>query len=80
VLVVSGALALAVTRLSRRRCEAALLAAMALSVAQWLAGLDRPLVAALPWLVVMVAYACFTHQCPGEIGRPLRRLEPLLRR
>jgi hypothetical protein len=80
VAVGSAAVALAITRLRRRRSLAAPVAALAIAGAQWLAGLDRPLVATLPWLVVMVAYACFTHQCASEIARPLRRLEPLLHR
>ena len=80
IAVAAAAAALAITRLPRRRAPAALAAALAAVGVQWLAGLDRPLVATLPWLVVMIAYACFTHQCAQEIGRPLRRLEPFLRR
>jgi hypothetical protein len=75
-----AAVAVAITRLPRRRGLVSVVAALALSGGQSLAGLERPLVATLPWLVVMVAYACFTHQCAREIGRPLRRLEPLLHR
>jgi hypothetical protein len=74
VAVVAAVAAIAITRLRERRAAAALAAAVALSGVQWLAGLDRPLVATLPWLVVMIGYACFTGQCACEIGRPLRRL------
>jgi hypothetical protein len=80
VAVGAAAGALAITRLPRARAAAALVAAGAMCAAQAAAGLDRPLVATLPWLVVMLAYASFTHQCASEIGRPLRRLDPLLRR
>jgi hypothetical protein len=80
VALVAAAAAVAITRLPRGRRTAALAAAVALCGLQSLASLDRPLVATLPWLVVTVGYACFTQQCASEVGRPLRRLEPLLRR
>lgn len=35
---------------------------------------------ALPVLVVVVAYCFFTSQCADDIGRPLHRLDPVLRR
>jgi hypothetical protein len=74
--VVAAAFAL----LPRWRAAVAVVAAAGLAGAEWLAGLERPVVATLPWLVVLLGYACFTHQCACEIGRPLRGLEPLLRR
>jgi hypothetical protein len=51
-----------------------------LAGAEWLGGLERPVVATLPWLIVLLGYASFTRQCACEIGRPLRGLKPLLRR
>jgi hypothetical protein len=66
--------------LSRSRGVAAVGSSVALAAAEGLAGLSHAAVAVLPLLVVLVAYACFTHQCASEIGRPLRRLEPLLHR
>jgi hypothetical protein len=72
--------AVTVTRLERGRGAAAPALAGAVALLQAASGLDRPVVAALPMLVVLAAYACFTHQCAAEVGRPLRRLEPLLRR
>jgi hypothetical protein len=78
--VAAAVAALAITRLPRGRAATAVAAALALAAVQRLAGLEDPLVATVPWLVAMLAYACFTRQCASEIGRPLRRLEPLLRR
>jgi hypothetical protein len=72
--------ALAMTRLVRWRGAAAPAVAVAMALLLAAAGLDRPFVAVLPVLVVLAAYACFTHQCAAEVGHPLRRLELLLRR
>lgn len=78
-LAVVGAMSALVLTGMRHRWLGSVLAAAALAGLQWGAGLHRPVVASLPWLVVAIAYACFTAQCASEIGRPLRRLEPLLR-
>jgi hypothetical protein len=72
--------ALAVALVPRARVAASLAAVLAVVGAEWLDGVSRPLVATLPWAVVILGYCCFTHQSACEIGRPLRRLEPLLRR
>lgn len=78
--VVGAVAAAAITRLTGGRGIAALAAAAALAALQGAGGLDAPVAATLPWLVAMLGYACFTRQCAAEIGRPLRRLDPLLRR
>jgi hypothetical protein len=80
IAVAAAVVAAVMPLLPRGRAAASLAAAAALAGAESLSGLDRPLVATLPWLVVLLGYSCFTHQCASEIGRPLRRLESLLRR
>lgn len=79
VLVAGGLLALAVVRTPGRRRLVTVAGAVALLLLNATTGTPDPLVAILPWLVVMAAYGCFTRQCSDEIGRPLRRLQPLLR-
>jgi hypothetical protein len=80
VAAVAAVAALAIALVPRARAATSLAAVLAVVGAEWLDGLSRPLVATLPWAVVILGYCCFTHQSACEIGRPLRRLEPLLRR
>ena len=72
-----GALAgLAVAVLPAARPAAVLVLGLALAGVQAVLGVDRPLAAVVPWLVVLLLHACSTGQCADDVGRPLRRLQP----
>jgi hypothetical protein len=77
VLLLGGLAALGCLLVPRHRLPAALAAAAALTAAQVALGTDRPLVAAVPWLVVALAHASFTSQCTADLGHPLHRLTAL---
>ena len=75
VTVVAGAAAAVAVALAvgRRRVVAALLAVALVGVLAAL-GTARPVVAVLPWAVVLTGYGCFTRQCAAEVGDTLRRM------
>ncbi|MCW2681786.1 MAG: putative rane protein [Frankiales bacterium] len=74
VLLAGAAGALAVVLAERRRLEASVGAAAALVVVQAALGTPAPVVASVPWLVVLLAHASFTSQCTADLGHPLHRL------
>jgi hypothetical protein len=80
VALVGALTALALSQLPRWRAWSGAGAAVLLVFVALAAGLDRPAVAALPLLVVLVAHSCFVRQCADEVGRPLHRLQRLLAR
>jgi hypothetical protein len=77
--VAGAAAALGVLLAVRHRLAATAAGAAVLVLVLAAAGTARPVLAAVPWLVVLAAYGCFTRQCADEIGHPLRRLAPLSR-
>jgi hypothetical protein len=77
--LLGGLLAAAAILRPGRRWPLWLLAGAALAVAAALAGSSRPLLAALPWLLIVGAELLFTAQSPATLAHPLRSALPNLR-
>ena len=78
VALAGAAAAVAVVRVPRHRALSAIALAAALVLVHLGLGTPRPVLAALPWLAALLSVTAFLAQCASTIGRPLRRVAPLL--